>query len=110
MSKIEKRTIDNITWKAWNGVPISENNKLEWIKRGIQYLKNNPDQWWTGTSSGESYVKIIKGGCFGLADYYEVIEYHRKRTAYVDRDPDEKDVCRCEITTLSQKGCQCGGI
>jgi len=110
MLTFKKGTVDNIIWNDWNGVPVSENDKLNWIKDGIQWLRENPGERLYSISSGDSYLQILKRGRLPGRGSYEIIEYNRKRTAYVDRDPDDLDVCSCDVALLSQIGCQCGGI
>ncbi len=97
--------IDNIVWTNNHGVPIKDFDKLAWVKRGIEFLKNNPDQHWTGTSSGDTYIQIRR-----CDDFYDVCEYQPRRYALIERDPNEVSACSCDIATINSKGCQCGGV
>lgn len=95
----------NIEWKAYIGVPISDKTKLEWIKECLETLKKNPKQWETGMSSGNSYIHVQK-----YEEFYEITEYEPRRTAFIDRDPNDVDPCICEIDVLNKSGCKCGGV
>jgi hypothetical protein len=95
----------DIKWDERKGVPITEAKKLKWIKECIQRLKDNPKEWWYGTSSGDTYIKVTKHKTF-----YMVEEFEPRKTGYIDRDEDEADACNCSLDTLNKSGCKCGGI
>ena len=97
-------TPDTIVWEDGKGVPISESRKKKWIQDCIDYLIANPDETETWVMSGDTQIKVTREDTF-----YLVEEFEPKRWGFVKRDPNSSK-CKCDMTTINSKGCQCGGI
>jgi hypothetical protein len=97
--------LENIQWDSNKGVPITDNTKLRWIEEMIKFLKDNPDEIWTGMSSGDTYIKVTRDDTF-----YDIQEFEPRRWAMLSKDDDDVSACSCSIAILNKTGCQCGGI
>lgn len=92
-------------WTPNHGVPVSESTKQKWIQKAIQYLKDNPDEYWTSMTSGDTFIQVTREG-----DFYDVQELQPRRYVFIERDPADVSACKCSVDVLNSRGCQCGGI
>lgn len=58
-------TTDNLKLEYFNlisedAVPINFSEIKEWIKEGVEYLKQNPDEYYCSRMSGDSLVMVTK--------------------------------------------------
>lgn len=96
-------------WTSNRGVPISDEQRDKYAKKLIKYLQDNPNEDWTYTATGDMFMFARRDECGNI----EVEDLIPKRWSFIENgkvvDGDEVKKCFCDMKTLMQSGCQCGG-
>jgi len=59
MGKLKDRDF-MLEMPKWRGVEIAEETIVNWIHESIEYLEENPNEWFTYTTSGDSMVFVMR--------------------------------------------------
>ena len=96
-------------WTDGRGVPISDAQRDKYAEKLVKYLQDNPDETWTYTATGDMFMFAMRDESGNI----EIEDLIPKRWSFIENgkvvDGSEVKKCFCDMKTLMQTGCQCGG-
>lgn len=87
-------------------VTVKESEKQKWIEDAIQYLEDNPDEYMTYITSGDTLILVYKDNVMSA---YAVKDLKVRKEALFKFSKKNPSNCVCEMQVVISQGCQCGG-
>jgi gluconate kinase len=78
--------MSDVIMKDWNGSPVDEETRQEWVDKCIRHLQNHPKEMDTSIMSGDSMVVVERHMLGSEYESFWVFDLFIRRNAIVHLD------------------------